>query len=77
VVVDYKSGAGTVVGIAHVAQSAPDGQTVGIVVSSYTINPVLRREMPYDTLKDLRGVSMLTTFAVALVANPSVPFHDL
>ena len=77
VVVDYKPGAGTVVGIAHVAQSAPDGQTIGIVVSSYTINPVLRREMPYDTLNDLRGVSMLTTFAVAIVANPSAPFDDL
>jgi tripartite-type tricarboxylate transporter receptor subunit TctC len=77
IIIDYKPGAGTVVGVAHVAQSAPDGQTIGIVVSSYTINPVLRREMPYDTLKDLRGVSMLTTFAVALVANPSVPFHDL
>ena len=77
VVIDYKPGAGTVVGVAHVAQSAPDGQTIGIVVSSYTINPVLRREMPYDTLKDLRGVSMLTTFAVAIVANPSVPFNDL
>lgn len=77
IVIDYKPGAGTVVGIAHVAQSAPDGQTIGIVVSSYTINPVLRREMPYNTLKDLRGVSMLTTFAVAIVANPSVPFNDI
>src|SRR5690242_14019448 len=77
VIVDYKPGAGTVVGIAYVAQSPADGQTIGIVVSSYTINPVLRREMPYDTLKDLRGVSMLTTFAVAIVANPSVPFNDL
>jgi tripartite-type tricarboxylate transporter receptor subunit TctC len=77
VVIDYKPGAGTVVGIAQVAQSAGDGQTIGIVVSSYTINPVLRREMPYDTLNDLRGVSMLTTFAVALVANPGVPFNDV
>ena len=25
----------------------------------------------------LRGVSMLTTFAVALVANPSLPFNDI
>jgi len=77
VVVDYKPGAGTVVGVAHVAQSAPDGQTIGIVVSSYTINPVLRRSMPYDTLKDLRGVSMLTTFAIALAANPGAPFDDI
>lgn len=77
VLVDYRPGAGTVVGVAEVARSAPDGQTIGIVVSSYTINPVLRREMPYDTLNDLRGVSMLTTFAVAIVANPQVPFGDI
>ena len=50
VLVDYKPGAGTVVGIDHVAKSPADGHTVGIVVSSYTINPVLRRQMPYDTL---------------------------
>lgn len=77
VVVDYKPGAGTVVGVAHVAQSPADGHTVGIVVSSYTINPVLRRQMPYDTLRDLRGVSMLTTFPIAIVANPQAPFDDI
>jgi tripartite-type tricarboxylate transporter receptor subunit TctC len=77
VLVDYKPGAGTVVGIDHVAKSQPDGHTIGIVVSSYTINPVLRRQMPYDTLKDLSGVTMLTTFPIALVANTDVPFNDI
>jgi tripartite-type tricarboxylate transporter receptor subunit TctC len=60
-----------------VAKSQPDGHTIGIVVSSYTINPVLRRQMPYDTLKDLSGVTMLTTFPIALVANTDVPFNDI
>lgn len=46
VLVDYKPGAGTVVGVDHVAKSTPDGHTIGIVVSSYTINPMLRRSMP-------------------------------
>jgi tripartite-type tricarboxylate transporter receptor subunit TctC len=77
VVVEYKPGAGTVIGIDHVAKSAADGQTIGIVVSSYSINPVLRKAMPYDTLKDLSGVTRLTSFPLGLVAHPSVPFDDL
>lgn len=77
VLVDYKPGAGTVVGVDHVAKSPPDGHTIGIVVSSYTINPVLRRSMPYDTQKDLSGVTMLTSFAIAIVAHPNVPFDDV
>lgn len=77
VVIEYKPGAGTVVGVDYVAKSAADGQTVGIVVSSYSINPVLRRSMPYDTLKDLAGVTRLTSFPLGLMAHPAEPYNDL
>jgi len=77
VVIEYKPGAGTVIGVDHVAKSAPDGHTVGIVVSSYSINPVLRRTMPYGALEDLAGVTRLTSFPLALAAHPDVPFNDL
>src|ERR1700693_3410744 len=60
VVIEYKPGAGTVIGTDAVAKSAPDGHTIGVVVSNYTINPALLRSMPYDTLKDLSGVTRLT-----------------
>lgn len=77
VLIEYKPGAGTVIGVDHVAKSAPDGHTIGIVVSSYSINPVLRKSMPYDTLKDLAGVTRLTSFPLGLMAHPDVPFNDL
>ena len=77
VVIEYKPGAGTVIGIDNVAKSTPDGHTIGIVVSSYSINPALRRSMPYDTLRDLSGVTLLTSFSMAIAANPSVPFDDV
>ncbi len=77
VVIEYKPGAGTVIGTDAVAKSAPDGRTIGVVVSSYTINPVLRRQMPYDTLKDLSGVTRLVNIPLALVAHPDAPFDDL
>jgi tripartite-type tricarboxylate transporter receptor subunit TctC len=77
VVIDYKPGAGTVIGTDAVAKSAPDGRTIGIVVSSYTINPVLHRALPYDTLKDLSGVTRLVNIPLVLVASPDAPFDDL
>lgn len=77
VVIDYKPGAGTVIGTEAVAKSAPDGRTIGVVVSSYTINPVLHRSMPYDTLKDLSGVTRLVNIPLVLVAHPDAPFDDL
>jgi tripartite-type tricarboxylate transporter receptor subunit TctC len=77
VVIEYKPGAGTVIGTDAVAKSAPDGRTIGVVVSSYTINPVLHRPMPYDTLKDLSGVTRLVNIPLVLVAHPDAPFDDL
>src|ERR1019366_3806549 len=77
VVIEYKPGAGTVIGTDAVAKSAPDGRTIGVVVSSYTINPVLHGSMPYDTLKDLSGITRLVNIPLVLVAHPDVPFDDL
>ena len=42
VVVDYKPGAGTVLGTDYVAKSAPDGHTLGMVITGHVINPSLR-----------------------------------
>jgi len=46
-----------VIGTDHVAKSAPDGYTLGVVIGAHTINPSLRSNLPYDTVKDLAGVS--------------------
>src|SRR3954463_679832 len=48
VLIDYKPGAGTVIGVAFVARSPPDGQTFGMVNSSLAVNPYLRKTMPYQ-----------------------------
>jgi tripartite-type tricarboxylate transporter receptor subunit TctC len=39
VVVENRPGAGTVVGTDLVAKSAPDGHTLGVVVTAHVINP--------------------------------------
>src|SRR4051794_20284912 len=49
VVVENRPGAGTVIGTDAVAKSAPDGQTIGMVITAYMINPSLLAKLPYDT----------------------------
>jgi tripartite-type tricarboxylate transporter receptor subunit TctC len=77
VLIDYKPGAGTVIGADHVAKSAPDGHTIGMVNSSLAVNPTLRKQLPYDTLKDLSGVTQLFDMQLAIVARPDAPFNNL
>ncbi|MDB5941530.1 MAG: tripartite tricarboxylate transporter substrate binding protein [Ramlibacter sp.] len=76
VLVENKPGANTMLGTDVVAKAAADGHTLGIVTGSHVINPLLASKMPYDTLKDLTGVMMLTRFHMALYANPSFPANN-
>src|SRR6266536_3024135 len=77
VVVENKPGAGTVVGTDYVAKSAPDGHTLGMVVTAYVINPSLRKDLPYDTLKDLAPVTHVSVQHLAMATNPSLPANSI
>lgn len=77
VIVENKPGAGTMIAASTVAKAPPDGHTFGIVISAYTINPAIRSNMPYDTLKDLTGITQLARANMALVAQADVPFNTV
>jgi tripartite-type tricarboxylate transporter receptor subunit TctC len=69
VIVENRPGAGTIVATAAVAKALPDGHTVLIATNSLLINPAIDQKLPYDTFRELSGVSMIATQPVALVAN--------
>jgi tripartite-type tricarboxylate transporter receptor subunit TctC len=77
VVVDYKPGAGTLLGMEHVAKSAPDGHTLGMVVTPLVILPALREKMPYDTLRDLAPVTLTGTSSIMIAASPTLAAKSL
>lgn len=77
VLVEYKPGAGTVLGTDYVAKAAPDGYTLGVVVTSHVINPSLRKRMPYDTLKDLAHVCLTSSSNLLLSASPKFAPNSL
>jgi tripartite-type tricarboxylate transporter receptor subunit TctC len=76
VVVEYKPGAGTVLGTDIVAKSEPDGHTLGFIITGHVINPTLRK-LPYDTLKDLSGVTMYGVSHILISASPQFPGNTL
>jgi tripartite-type tricarboxylate transporter receptor subunit TctC len=77
IVVEFKPGAGTLTGTDLVAKAPPDGYTLGILaIGVLGIQPALRKDMPFDTLKDLSG-TMLVVGNILLSASPSMPFSNL
>ena len=77
VVVDYKPGAGTVLGTALVAKAPADGYTLGMAISALTINPSVQANLPYDTRKDIVGVSQVAQAHFGLFAHPSLPVNTV
>jgi len=77
VVVENRPGAGTVVGTDLVAKSAPDGHTLGVVVTAHMINPSLRPNMPFDTLKDLAAVGQVSVQHLVIAAHPSLEANSV
>jgi len=76
-VLDYKPGAGTIIGTDAVAKAAPDGYTMGMVITAHVLNPSVRSNLPYDTLKDLSGVSMVSVSHIVIVATKSLPANTI
>lgn len=71
VIIDNRPGAGTIVATAALAKAPADGHTLGVATNSFVINPAINHGLPYDTLKDFAGVSMVVAVPVVLVATPS------
>jgi Uncharacterized protein conserved in bacteria len=59
VVIENRPGAGSAIGSAHVATSAPDGHTLLFVSGTYTTNAATQANLPFDPLKDLQPVGLV------------------
>lgn len=76
VIVDYKPGGGTILGTQFVARAPGDGYTLGMAISALMINPALQSSLPYDTRKDLTGVTQIALSHYGVFAHSSMPFDD-
>ncbi len=76
-VVDYKPGAGSMIGSAYVAKAAADGYTLLTATSALSIAPLLYKNLSFDPIKDFVFVSMISKRAPLLLATPSLPVKNV
>ena len=77
VVVENRAGAGGTVSTEHVAKSAPDGYTISFTLNNHSINQALYAKLPFDTERDLRGVTLIGALPQLFAAHPSAPASTL
>lgn len=77
VVVRNHGGAGTTIGTAYVAHSAPDGQTLLLSGSTLTYLPAMYKSLRYDVKKDLIPVAFVSDQPYALLVNKDFPAKSL
>ena len=78
VVVEYRPGAGTLIGFQACAKAPPDGYTVCVTTpESIVYNPLLYAKLPYDPENDFVAVTNLATgVGGVIVAHPSAPGNN-
>ncbi len=76
VVIDNRAGADGIIGTEIAAKSPPDGHTMVIISSTYSMNPVLYK-LPYDPIKSFTPISMIGTGGNVIAVHPSVPAKNV
>jgi tripartite-type tricarboxylate transporter receptor subunit TctC len=74
VVVDNRPGAASLVGTQIAANAAPDGYTLLLADSGFTINIAFFKDPKYDALKSFDPVSVVAEAPYILVVNPGLPY---
>lgn len=76
VVVENRTGAGTVVGT-DAAAKARDGHSFLVATVAHAVNPALVARLPFDPATDFHGVSLIGTVPQVVLVNKDLPVRDL
>jgi tripartite-type tricarboxylate transporter receptor subunit TctC len=73
VVVDNRTGAGTLIATDIVAHAAPDGYTLLMATPPLVVADALYKSVPFDVARDFAAVTNVAATSNVLVVHPSVP----
>jgi tripartite-type tricarboxylate transporter receptor subunit TctC len=77
-IIENRPGAGTTLAAMQVVRAVPDGHTLMQGTSStMAINVSMNKKLPYEPLKDLVPVALLSSSPFFLVVNNDLPVHSV
>lgn len=78
IVVENKTGAGTLVGTDAGAKAEPDGYTLLVgALPNIVLNVGLYPKLPYDPIKDFTPIGMAVSYGYSLVTRKDLPHADI
>jgi len=76
-VIENKGGAGGNIGMGTVARAEPDGYTILLATSAYSVNPGLYPTLPYDPFKDFAAVCELAVSPHVFAVKAGFPANTM
>jgi tripartite-type tricarboxylate transporter receptor subunit TctC len=76
-IVENRPAASGIVGTDATAKATPDGHTLLMVASSFTVVPATHSKLPYDPERDLAPIAMVAKNSLLFLVNPKVPANSL
>ena len=77
IIVENRSGASTMIGTDAVAKAAPDGYTLLIVPTTFTVNAALNSKLSFDLERDFEPITVLVKNPLLFAVNSKVPARTL
>jgi tripartite-type tricarboxylate transporter receptor subunit TctC len=77
VTVENRPGAGANIATQVVASAKPDGYTLLSVSNAFAIAPAIYNKLPFDSLKDLEGVTLTATGSALLIISPNLKINTV
>lgn len=77
IVVDNRPGGAGIIGTEIVARAVPDGHTLLLAPTGFSINPGLYSKLPFDPQRDFAPVSLLGISFAVVVVNPQSPVRNI
>ena len=77
VVIDNRGGASGMIGADAIAKAAPDGHTIGIIISTHALAKELFAKSPFDPVRDYAPVTLAISVANVISVHPSVPAQSI
>jgi tripartite-type tricarboxylate transporter receptor subunit TctC len=77
IVVDNRPGGAGIIGSEIVARAVPDGYTLLLAPTGFSINPALYAKLPFDPQRDFAPVSLLAISYAVVVVYPQLPVRSV